>query len=167
MTFTAEFRQTETTVGWSWTLRNDDDERVLVFAGPDTERVSADDPPPTWVLGAKGNTVELAQRLLATPKNVDFAWPYGVAAQILEPGEELTGTAEASLPLTTTLPWGAGDDPSQEVPEHPREVYLCVGVGTPEGFRYSLTVGNDPYEIHGEGTAAKQHQFCTETEPLR
>lgn len=165
MAFSAEFRRTDSTVGWSWTLRNNDTEAVLVFAGP--ESMSSDEPPATWVLGAKGSTVELAQRLIATPEGVDFESPYGVAAQILEPGDELTGTAEAPLPLATTLPWGAGDDPSQAVPAHPSEVYLCIGVGTDGEFGHLLSGDDRPYAVHAEATAAWQHQFCTETEPLR
>lgn len=86
LAFAAEFSHTDTAVGWSWTLRNDDDAPVLVFVGPDPGRMSADDPAPTWVLAAKGNTVELAQRLIAPPDDVAFASPYGVAARVLAPG---------------------------------------------------------------------------------
>ncbi|WP_155859395.1 hypothetical protein [Cellulomonas sp. KRMCY2] len=175
LTLTAELSQTDTAVGWSWTLRNDDDAPVLVFVGPDPARMSADEPPPTWVLAAKGDTVELAQRLIAPPSDVDFASAYGVAARVLAPGEELTGAAEVRLPLTTTLPWGADIDSSRAVAASPSEVYLCVGVGTTESFGELPTVadqgiettdGDAPYAMHSEWYVAQQHQFCTEPEPL-
>lgn len=176
LTLTSEFRLTATTVGWSWTLRNDDDEAVLVFVGPDPEQPRDNTIAPTWVLGANGAIVELAQRLMAPPEDVDFAAPFGVAAQVLEPGTELTGTAEARLPLATTLPWGAQVDPRRAVPRSQAEVYLCLGVGAAEAFEAlppasdrnaEATEGDAPYATHSAANVAEQHQFCTEPEPLR
>lgn len=176
LTLTSDFRMTATSVGWSWTLRNDDDQPVLVFVGPDPEQLRDDTIGPTWVLGAKGAAVELAQRLIAPPADVDFAVPFGVTAQILEPGAELAGTAEARLPLATTLPWGAHVDPSRAVPRSQAEVYLCIGVGVAEAFEdlplasdrnVDAPEGDAPYAMHSAANVAEQHQFCTEPEPLR
>jgi len=160
--FRAEFHAGPEAVGWSWTLRNDGDEPILVFAGPDR---GEEGPAPTWVLGARGTTVELAQRLLATPEYVAFDEPYGLVPAVLQPGAVLSGVAEAPLPLATTLPWGADVDPERAVPASPREVYLCVGVGTAAEFGEELAAAT-PYVAHAEATARSQHQFCTDTEPL-
>lgn len=136
---------------------------MLVFVGPD--RIDPDGDAPTWVLGARGGTVELAQRLLPTPQDVNFDEPYRLVPGVLAPGAQMSGQAQAPLPLTTSLPWGVDADPGRAVPSSPTEVYLCVGVGTAEEFGDQLTA-RSPVVTHDESTAQRQHQFCTQAEPL-
>lgn len=175
LTFVARSAHTEAAAEWTWSLRNDDDAPVLVFVGIDPQQMSAADPAPVWVMRAKGSTVEVSQRLIAPPANVAFAAPYGVAAQVLAPGDVLEGTTRAQLPLTTSLPWPEDIDPSRAVPDSPSQVYLCLGVGTWDTFGALPTVGDQgydtpdpdqPYAMHTEWYVAEQHLFCTDPEPL-
>jgi hypothetical protein len=155
VTLQATLTRTDTLLSWSWTLRNDDTEAIVILDGP----ITGGNQPQVWVTPRDDGTIEAAYRFLAPPEGVAVARPILQAGHTVAAGASATGTALVRLPLTVRHPYAGAFDPPLALPGGTPDIAFCVGavrakdVAPQPGGSYA----------HLESAAAKQRVTCADS----
>ena len=152
----ATLQATKTTIAellsWQWTLRNDDDQPIVVLDGP----ITGGSQPQVWVTAGKDDTVQVAYRFLAPPDGVSVAQPILQIGHTVAAGASIGGTAQVRLPLAVRHPYAGSFDPPLRLPGNTEPVEFCVGVVR------AADVAPQPggAYAHLESAVAKQRLIC-------
>ena len=157
-TLDARVTPAPTTLTWDYTLRNDETEPIAVFNGPLGDAAGAG--PMAWITPRDDETAEVALRLLAPPEGVDLARDVEQSGTVLSPGQSLTGTVAAPIPLEVRHPYQSAFDPPLELPDSVAKVVFCLGIARVADVGTTM-----PYH-HNEGTVAHEHLICADPAPI-
>lgn len=158
-----EFERVGESLRMAWTVTNTSGEELVVFdnrrpdESPDAERYGA------YVTAGEGDTVEISRRLFPVPDDLEGVAAYGLTASTLAPDGTASGKEIALLPLeyAPAASKGGGDP----LPDDPKQVIFCLGVGAaadfpastsasvPEGYRFAR---------HSSANVERQSVLCSE-----
>ena len=153
-TLRATLTRTDTLLSWTWTLRNDDTEPIVILDGP----ITGGNQPQVWVTPRDDGTIEAAYRFLAPAEGVAVAQPILQAGHTVAAGATATGTAQVRLPLTVRHPYAGSFDPPLTLPSGTPEIKFCIGAVRAK----DVTPQPGGAYAHLESAAAKQRVTCAD-----